>query len=89
VEGAEFLFEKGRILLEISSPMAVDQTSRVVVEGKGLETKILTPPPEWCFERQIRALVGELVGEKTSLTPGTDSLIDLAMIEQIWHRITA
>jgi predicted dehydrogenase len=89
LEGAEFLFERGRIAVSIPSPMAVNCVSNV--EFDDLRVGIKGQPVEtgsgWCFERQAAAFVDALVNDVAPLTPGEVALADMELIESIWRHV--
>lgn len=92
-QGAEFVFEKGRVALSIPSPMDVKSVSAVVIDdnsnGKAAsyEREILDIPAEWCFKSQARAFIDHLTLGKEILTSGRDCVHDLVMTEHIWRKI--
>ena len=89
LQGAEFVFEKGRLLLEIPSPMAVDRVGRVRINENIGVAGVRELPVEnvWSFKRQANAFIGDLLERRQPLTNGVDALNDLRLIESIWHRI--
>ncbi len=89
LQGAEFIFEKGRLLLEIPSPMAVDQVGRVRINENNRAVGVRELPIEkiWSFKCQAHAFVGNLLERQPPLTNGVDAMNDLRLIEDIWHRI--
>lgn len=89
LQGAEFIFEKGRLLLEIPSPMAVDQVGRVRINENNGATSVreLFVEKVWSFKCQAHAFVGNLLERQKPLTSGVDAMNDLCLIEEIWQRI--
>jgi len=89
LQGAEFIFEKGRLRLEIPSPMAVDRVGRVRIdENCGVAgLRELSVRNTWSFKCQAHAFVGNLLERQQPLTNGVDAMNDLRLIEEIWHRI--
>jgi predicted dehydrogenase len=89
LQGAEFIFEKGRLQLEIPSPMAVDQVGRVRVnENNGVAcVRELSIEKVWSFKCQARAFVGNLLERQQPLTNGVDAMKDIRLIEEIWNQI--
>jgi predicted dehydrogenase len=89
LEGAEFLFERGRIGLSIPSPMAVDCVSRVELDdlAAGAVRKVIDTGAGWCFERQAAAFIDALTGEGSPLTSGSTALADMELIESMWRQI--
>ncbi len=90
IEGAEFLFEKGRISLSIPSPMAVDEVASVVMERQENDGKPenIASGAGWCFARQATGFIDALTGETPPLTSGEDGLADMEMSEAIWRKIS-
>lgn len=90
LEGAEFLFERGRVTLTIPSPMAVGRASDVFIDDldKGLTNHPVPVHQAWCFEEQAIGFVDTLCDGAKPLTTGADGLEDLRLIEKIWTRIS-
>lgn len=88
-EGAEFLFERGRIAVEIPSPMARAAVGTVAVEGS--DTAGLFTDREmasgWSFELQARGFLDALEGKALPRTAGEDGLRDMRLNEAIWRMI--
>jgi predicted dehydrogenase len=91
VEGAEFLFERGRISLSIPSPMATESVSEVILddERRGVIGERIAVGRGWSFARQATGFLDALVGAAYPLTNGTDGLADMELTEQIWRRAVA
>jgi len=89
LEGAEFLFERGRIGLSIPSPMAVDCVSRVELDdfSAGIVGKSIDTDAGWCFECQAVAFIDALTSDVAPLTSGSAALADMELIESIWRRV--
>ncbi|MDO8878578.1 MAG: Gfo/Idh/MocA family oxidoreductase [Pseudolabrys sp.] len=89
LEGAEFLFERGRITVNIPSPMAVDAVAEVVLDdlAAGLAGQIVPGDNGWCFARQADGFVDALTGGAPPLTTGAEGLADLALTERIWRTL--
>jgi predicted dehydrogenase len=89
IEGADFLFEAGRIALRIPSPMAVDRETEVVVDdgAAGRVGQRLPTERGWSFARQATGFVDALTGGSPPATSGTEGLADIATIETVWKRI--
>lgn len=89
LEGAEFLFEKGRIRLAIPSPMAVDGVSRVTLEEArgGPVAQQVETGTGWSFAHQATGFVDALTGGPEPLTTGADGLADMELTEAIWRHI--
>lgn len=92
-QGAEFLFERGRVALTIPSPMDSESVAQVVIDdnstGKAdaYVRNVVEAPVEWCFKSQARAFIDHLVTGQDMLTNGEDCLRDMVMIENIWRKI--
>ncbi|MDR3516851.1 MAG: Gfo/Idh/MocA family oxidoreductase [Azospirillaceae bacterium] len=85
-EGAEFLFESGRVTLLLPSPMATGQVAQIAVDARGGAAPLVPPAvPGWQFKRQAGAFIAALTGGEPSLSPGSDCLNDLALIEDLWR----
>jgi len=91
LEGAEFLFERGRIAMTLPSPMAVERVAEVVIDDaeRGLTAEPVSTGTGWCFARQAEGFVDALTGRAQPLTTGKEGLADLALTEQIWRKIAA
>jgi predicted dehydrogenase len=91
LEGAEFLFERGRISLTIPSPMATDRVSEVIIddERRGIVGEQVATGSGWSFARQATGFVDVLVGEAAPMTSGEDALADMELTEAIWRAATA
>jgi predicted dehydrogenase len=89
LQGAEFVFEKGRLRLELPSPMATDRSSRVTLNENAAGAGVRELPVEsaWSFERQAHEFVGDLLERRQPLTSGAEALEDLHVIEAIWRGI--
>jgi predicted dehydrogenase len=89
LEGAEFLFENGRLAVSIPSPMATEMVAEVTLDDPqaGYTNKRLETGHGWCFEHQARGFVDALVGTAEPATSGDGGLTDLELIEQIWQHI--
>jgi predicted dehydrogenase len=89
MEGAEFIFEEGRLALDIPWPMNREAVTRVIWHGRGRPRQSLPSPAGWAFEMQARAFVDALCNDEPSRSDGADCLGDLALIEDIWHVLGA
>lgn len=89
LEGAEFLFDKGRIALEIPSPMDTSAVSRVTLDDSaatGRATPVETGHG-WSFALQARGFVDALTGEEPPRAPGAMGLRDMELTEAIFRSI--
>ncbi len=91
LEGAEFVFEKGRIALAIPSPMAVEGVTQVSVDdaGRGAIGEVQPCGAGWSFAHQARGFVDALSGGARPLTDGAAGLADMQVMEQIWRKAAA
>ena len=87
-EGVEIFFQKGRMLVEIPSPLDRSFMARVTVErGEGAsEVKVFPRRMGWCFDRQAQSFVKLTRGVTASnLSSGADSVKDYDLTERIWR----
>jgi predicted dehydrogenase len=91
IEGADFLFEGGRISLRIPSPMAVDRETEIILDdgASGRIGQVVPTGKGWSFARQAAGFVDALTGTAVPATTGEEGLADIATIESIWKRIAA
>jgi predicted dehydrogenase len=89
LEGAEFLFEAGRLALSLPSPMAVDEVARVTIDDRrlGLVEEAVETGAGWSFARQARGFIDSLVAGDVPLASGEAALEDMELIEAIWRNI--
>jgi predicted dehydrogenase len=89
VEGAEFLFERGRIMLKIPSPMAIEAVSEVTLddERRGIVGERIATGAGWSFARQATGFIDALLGVAPPMTSGADGLGDMKLTEQIWRHV--
>lgn len=91
IEGAEFLFEKGRIGLAIPSPMDTSAVSRVMLDdaaGPGFASPIETGTG-WSFALQAKGFLDALTGSEPPRAPGAMGLRDMELTEAIFRAIGA
>jgi predicted dehydrogenase len=89
LEGAEFLFEHGRIVLTLPSPLAMDKVASVCLDDlrAGVPGQPVETPRGWCFARQAAGFIDALTDVARPLTSGEAGLSDMELIEAIWRRI--
>jgi predicted dehydrogenase len=89
LEGAEFLFEAGRLVLSIPSPMAATEVARVSIDDlhRGLVGETVKTDVGWCFARQARSFVDTLVAGSATVASGEAGLGDMELTEAIWRNI--
>lgn len=89
IEGAEFWFERGRLCVDIPSPMATTEVARVTIDRRAPapRSEELTVPQGWSFARQAQAFIAALTEGTSLATSGSDCLNDLAMAEAIWRSV--
>jgi predicted dehydrogenase len=87
-EGVEVVFEKGRLLIEFSSPMLQNQPARVQLSRAGDRNETVLPraPWTWAFRRQAEAFLNDVTTNSNPLASGRDALGDLQLAEAIWRR---
>jgi predicted dehydrogenase len=87
VQGAEFVFESGRLLVELPSPMASGKAARVTLweNQRSPCARELEVEPEWCFQRQAEDFVSALLEGRPTLTSGAEALDELRLIKSIWQ----
>lgn len=88
IEGAEFVFERGRLGVSIPSPMAVEAVSVITLDDKerGISNARQPAGEGWSFMLQAHGFVGALSGERAPLTDAAEGLADMILIERIWQR---
>ena len=87
-QGAEFVFERGRVVVALPSPMDTTAVAQVSVSAT-TGTKILPTGEGWSFAHQARHFVDELQGQCLPLTDGTAALRDIELTEAIWRAALA
>jgi predicted dehydrogenase len=87
-EGAEIVFERGRLALELPPPMQRDVPARVALtRGTGAAaTTVSRLPPSWSFRRQAEAFVTDIREQRDPIASGRDSVGDVRLAEAIWRR---
>jgi predicted dehydrogenase len=90
-EGAEFLFENGRLSLEIPSPMAVERVGKVTLEENagGYRARDVAVEAGWSFARQAKSFVDALSGTAVPLSSGEEALRDMVLNDAIWRKIVS
>lgn len=88
-EGAEFLFEKGRLDLEIPSPMDVDSVGRVAIEDRSRpdQSEVLETGKGWSFALQARGFIDALEGTEAPRTTGEEGFRDMLLNDRIWRAV--
>ncbi len=91
LEGAEFVFERGRVTLTVPSPMAVDGVTEVRLDDadRGISGEPQPSATGWSFAHQARGFIDALTGTAKPLTDGTAGLADMVLIERIWRKAAA
>ncbi len=86
-EGVEIFFRKGRLLLEVPSPLDRSFMGRVTVEyGETREIKVIPRRMGWCFAEQARRFVDLVRGDASAnISSGEDALRDYQLTESIWR----
>ncbi|MDE2330390.1 MAG: hypothetical protein KGK16_06380, partial [Bradyrhizobium sp.] len=89
LEGAEFLFETGRLVLSVPSPMATTEVAHVSIDDfrRGLLGEVVKTDAGWSFARQARSFVDAIVAGSATLASGEAGLGDMELTEAIWRNI--
>ncbi|MBI1778614.1 MAG: Gfo/Idh/MocA family oxidoreductase [Proteobacteria bacterium] len=87
-EGLEFIFERGRLVVELPPPLLRNVPARVRLDRAGGQHEMVEPHIEWswAFKRQAEAFLDDVRGERLPLGNGRDGIEDLRLIEEIWRR---
>jgi predicted dehydrogenase len=87
-EGLEFMFEKGRLLIEFAAPLLRNVPARVRLERSDGAPRTTTPAVDWswAFRHQAEAFVKDVETGRLPLGNGRDALEDLRLVEEIWRR---
>jgi predicted dehydrogenase len=90
LEGIEFLFEKGRLAIQIPSPMATDRCAQVTLQENEMAPReiVIEGNAGWSFERQAHGFIDILTGDARPLTSGEDGLRDIQLCESLWRKIS-
>lgn len=83
-EGIEASFERGRLRLDLPSPLAREETAHVSLT-RGRATTTLDTGWSWAFRRQADAFVDDCRFGRTPLASGADSIEDLRLAEHLWR----
>lgn len=88
-EGGELVFDQGRIVFSVPSPMNTHGVTRFHVEknGKVHREHTIDTDSVWSFQRQADAFIDSLLGGEPPLTTGMEGLRDLELIEDIWRKV--
>ena len=87
-EGGEFIFEKGRIIFKIPSPMNKNKITQVQIQlNSDLKVIKYNLRGDWCFKAQANFLISSIIHGKDSLCMLQDCLKDMELIEKIWQDI--
>lgn len=89
LEGVELMFEKGRLAIQLPSPMATDRHAIVTLQENEAEPREIAIDSAlgWCFERQAHGFVDVLTRGASPLTTGEDGLRDVELCESLWRKI--
>lgn len=82
-------FRKGRLQLRLPSPLARQETARVVLERGGHREEI-SPPPEkrvWAFKAQMAHFIDVARGNAAPVADCKDALRDVEVIEDLWTSV--
>jgi predicted dehydrogenase len=85
-EETEIFFADGRMTIRTPPPLLKNVPATVQIYRAGSEQQIITPQCNWtwAFRRQAQAFVSDIATGQPSLSPGSDALVDLKLIEEIW-----
>ncbi|HEV2552964.1 MAG TPA: Gfo/Idh/MocA family oxidoreductase [Bosea sp. (in: a-proteobacteria)] len=88
-EGAEFLFEKGRIAVAIPSPMDTSAVSRVTLDDASAAERATQVETGlgWSFALQARGFVDALTGKEPPRAPAAMGLRDMELTEAIFRSL--
>ncbi len=83
------MFEKGRLAIQLPSPMATDRHAIVTLQENEAEPREIAIDSAlgWCFERQAHGFVDVLTRGVSPLTTGEDGLRDVELCESLWRKI--
>ena len=86
-EGAEFMFEKGKIALTFPSP--VDYDGRVVLNKFALDSGSTVKQEtyysdRWAFKAQAESFIDNIMNKSPQVCSGESCLADYSLIEKIW-----
>ena len=85
-QGVELFFRRGRMTIDLSSPMQRGGVAAVVIERNDGEPRreALKPRGGWAFAEQAHAFIDDVCQGRTPVAGGADSMEDLVVMEQIW-----
>lgn len=85
-EGAEIIFQRGRLTIELPPPLLKGTPARVRLQHGGDENKIETFETNqgWSFQRQAQAFVDDLRDDRIPLASGEDAVEDIRIAETLW-----
>ena len=88
MEGIEFIYEKGRLVIDIPCPMNIRGVSEVILHEniKSTKFRIIETQQKWMFDNQAKGFINAILGKEKVLTSGDDGLRDIKCIENIWKR---
>ena len=87
----EIYFEYGCLKIELPAPLYRNTPASVRLyfsrNGEREEPELVIPQLDWtwAFKRQADAFVAALSGGEAILTPGSDAIEDLKIVEEMWH----
>ncbi|MDO8606988.1 MAG: Gfo/Idh/MocA family oxidoreductase [Phaeospirillum sp.] len=84
-EGVEVVFEKGRLVLSLASPL-LRVPAAVTLHRSNGEVVAFQPDWSWSFRRQAEAFVADIRSKREPLASGADSVADIQLVEDIWRR---
>jgi predicted dehydrogenase len=86
-ETTEIFFEHGRLTIRTPPALLKNVPAQVELYKAGTIQEIRSPQCEWtwAFRRQARGFVSAILNGQDSLSPASDALEDLRLIEQMWR----
>jgi predicted dehydrogenase len=87
-EGAEILFEKGRLRVTMPPPLLEMVSASVELERADPvpQTIRYSSLRSTAFRRQAEAFVDDILLQREPIASGADSVEDLAFVESIWRK---
>lgn len=86
-EVTEIYFADGRLTLRTPPALLRNVPAQVELYRAGRTQEVLLPQCDWtwAFRRQAQAFVEDVLANREPLSPGSDALEDLRLIEEMWR----
>lgn len=86
-EVTEVFFQHGCLTLRTPPALLKNVPASVELYKAGSVQQVIQPRPNWtwAFRRQAEAFVNNILDQRPPLSPGSDAIEDLRLIEEIWH----